>query len=275
MQKTTPDTPLSDYLDGPAADAFYFQVWGGEHLHVGIYESPEESIRLAGGRTVAHLANLVRLDADQELLDLGTAYGGGARYLSRQYGCALTCLHLTRGGFQRNERLVAAHASDQRIRLHQGNAEALPFSDNSFDIFWSTDTLYLLESPARTLQEAARVLRPGGYLVFTTPFQTDRATPKTLHPLLQTLPINGLPTLADYRKWTAAYGMREETIQEFPDQLRQHYRAVKAAIVERRDLLEEQCGIEYLAQKKEETERWIEATEQGWISWGLAVFKRS
>lgn len=51
-----------------------------------------------------------------------------------------------------------------------GRADALPFSDASFDTVVSFHVLEHTEVPERVLSEAYRVLRPGGTLLITTPF---------------------------------------------------------------------------------------------------------
>ena len=52
--------------------------------------------------------------------------------------------------------------------LHLGNAETLPFADESFDFAISEYGAALWADPARWIPEAARVLRPGGQLVYLT-----------------------------------------------------------------------------------------------------------
>jgi len=74
-----------DYYDSEDADNFYFHVWGGEDIHIGLYESPDEPIADASRRTVEHMAQRVagRLAVPgTRLIDLGAGYGGGARSLA-------------------------------------------------------------------------------------------------------------------------------------------------------------------------------------------------
>jgi SAM-dependent methyltransferase len=52
--------------------------------------------------------------------------------------------------------------------LHLGNAEQLPFPDASFDLAISEYGASLWCDPYAWIPEAARVLRPGGHLVFLT-----------------------------------------------------------------------------------------------------------
>lgn len=48
-------------------------------------------------------------------------------------------------------------------------AEDLPFSNNTFDLIYSTNVLEHVKSPKKVLLESIRVLKPGGYLQFVIP----------------------------------------------------------------------------------------------------------
>jgi SAM-dependent methyltransferase len=52
------------------------------------------------------------------------------------------------------------------FRIEKGVAEALPFTDGSFDTVLSTFTLCSVADPRQVLAEAKRVLKPGGRLLF-------------------------------------------------------------------------------------------------------------
>lgn len=83
---------------------------------------------------------------------------------------------------------------DPGVKWLTGNAEILPFVARSFDTVFCTNVLDHVESPARALAEAARVLAPDGRFVFTVdvfPYgeQRDKAHPHAftmdeLHTLL-------------------------------------------------------------------------------------------
>lgn len=59
--------------------------------------------------------------------------------------------------------LSSAGVSNAAIR--HGDAAALPFEDASADLAVLHQVLHFLEEPARAIQEAARILKPGGRLV--------------------------------------------------------------------------------------------------------------
>jgi demethylmenaquinone methyltransferase/2-methoxy-6-polyprenyl-1,4-benzoquinol methylase len=59
------------------------------------------------------------------------------------------------------ERAGRAGVGD-RIELHEGRAESLPFGDAEFDALTFTYLLRYVDDPAATLHELVRVVRPGG-----------------------------------------------------------------------------------------------------------------
>jgi SAM-dependent methyltransferase len=64
----------------------------------------------------------------------------------------------------------AALAADGiRPQLLRADGMALPFADDAFDAVVIVSALEFMDDPARCLDEAARVTRPGGRVVFVTP----------------------------------------------------------------------------------------------------------
>ena len=60
---------------------------------------------------------------------------------------------------------MLARAAERGIRAMEGVAEDLPFAGETFDHALVVTTLCFVDSPARMVAEAYRVLRPGGRLV--------------------------------------------------------------------------------------------------------------
>ena len=62
--------------------------------------------------------------------------------------------------------LTAPRDPRLNVDVQDGNAEALPFEDKSFDSIVCTFTLCSVHTPARALAEARRVLKPGGTFLY-------------------------------------------------------------------------------------------------------------
>jgi SAM-dependent methyltransferase len=68
----------------------------------------------------------------------------------------------------RVETVIAPRAAHPGIRFEEGDAEALPFAEGSFDTVVANFGIHNVPDPVRASSEARRVLRPGGRIAFTS-----------------------------------------------------------------------------------------------------------
>jgi demethylmenaquinone methyltransferase/2-methoxy-6-polyprenyl-1,4-benzoquinol methylase len=100
-----------------------------------------------------------RIDAAASDLVLDVACGTGAVALEllARYGCRVVAIDQSADMLAEARRRLG-----DRVELHEGRAEALPFEDASFDGLTFTYLLRYVDDPEATLRELARVVRPGG-----------------------------------------------------------------------------------------------------------------
>ncbi len=55
------------------------------------------------------------------------------------------------------------------VQFHKGDAERLPFADNSFDVVWSSGSIEYWPNPVAALRECRRVGKPGGQVLIVGP----------------------------------------------------------------------------------------------------------
>jgi SAM-dependent methyltransferase len=93
--------------------------------------------------------------------------GAGTGLNLRHYPAGLEELVLVEPGEPMAERIDLSRAPDGvRARVVRAPAEDLPFAAGTFDTVVSTLVLCTVSDPARAVAEVARVLRPGGRLLF-------------------------------------------------------------------------------------------------------------
>ena len=102
------------------------------------------------------------VEADPKtVLDVATGTAGVALALARDTRAQVTGIDITESMLRQGRTRVARAGADDRVRLVRGQAERLPFPDDSFDALTFTYLLRYVADPAATLRELARVLKPG------------------------------------------------------------------------------------------------------------------
>ena len=113
-----------------------------------------------------HLVHFAGVASGQALLDVGTGTGVVA-ITARRKGAKVTGLDLTPFLLtQAKENASIAGFSD--ILWQEGDAESLPFGDQSFDIVLSQFGHMFAPRPEVAISEMLRVLKPGGRIAFAT-----------------------------------------------------------------------------------------------------------
>ena len=117
--------------------------------------------------TVAgHLVRYAGVKSGQTVLDVGTGTGVVA-ITARRLGTKVTGLDLT-PALLAQARESAAVADYGDIIWQEGDAEALPFLNASFDVVLSQFGHMFAPRPDVAIAEMLRVLKPGGILTFAT-----------------------------------------------------------------------------------------------------------
>ena len=165
-----PVSRLAQYLWYPistrlmASDELVFMNWAYE-------EDPPMALPLEPSdehnRFFIQLYSRVATQVDltgKQVLEVGCGHGGGASYLVRSlHPASYTGLDLNAAGIDFCRRKHQLPGLD----FVQGNAEDLPFADESFDAVLNVESSHLYARFPLFLAEVARVLRPGGHFLYT------------------------------------------------------------------------------------------------------------
>lgn len=265
-----------DYYNSTDGDLFYREVWGGEDIHVGLYDSENESIAAASRRTVQRMVALAgALTPSSRVIDLGAGYGGSMRYIAENFGSQCVALNLSDVENDRNRQMNREAGLDDRIDVVEGDFASLDFPDASFDLAWSQEAILHSGNRDDVCAEAARVLKPGGRFVFTDPMQADAASSSSLQAIYDRLHLSSLASPAFYRSTLSASGMREIAFEERPDQLARHYERVREVLIDKAESLREKgMNDDYIERMKSGLAHWVEGGRKGLLTWGIFVFEK-
>jgi ubiquinone/menaquinone biosynthesis C-methylase UbiE len=99
-----------------------------------------------------------------DVLEVGCGRGGGASYIMRYLQPKSMV------GVDISEKAIAfctRYHSVKGLSFFQGDAESLPFDENTFDVILNVESSLCYGSMERFLCQVFRVLRPNGYFLFT------------------------------------------------------------------------------------------------------------
>lgn len=258
-----------DYYNSEDADNFYYHVWGGNDIHIGLYNSPTEEIDPASRRTVERMAGKLEIGPETRILDIGAGYGGAARHLARTYGCKVSCLNLSEVENQRNIEFNRAEGLDQLIEVVDGSFEDIPFQDNAFDVVWSQDAILHSGDRERVLEEVVRVLKPRGEFIFTDPMASDTARKQDLGPILDRLHLDTLGSPGFYRRELNRLGLQTIDFEDLSEYLPMHYGRVLEVLESLEGELADRISEDYRTRMKTGLRNWVSAGRSGNLAWGI------
>jgi ubiquinone/menaquinone biosynthesis C-methylase UbiE len=162
------ETATEQYYD--AQDEIYRVVWDDEgSVHWGVFdESTGDDFLKAGTNLNRIMIKEGKIGSDARVLDIGCGNGTTAIWLCKDQDCHVTGVDLSGVRTQNAVDDRARQADDVQARLHfeMASATELPFADGSFSRIWSQACYYHVPDKDSVLNEAYRVLEPGGIMVF-------------------------------------------------------------------------------------------------------------
>jgi SAM-dependent methyltransferase len=145
----------------------------GRHVHWGYWKNPQvatgtvEDFAAAAERLSKEVYTIAGAKAGQRILDAGCGFGGTIASLNETFDSVnLTGLNIDPRQLSRAREKVRPR-SGNKIDFIEGNACAMPFPNESFDMVLAIECIFHFSSRSEFFAEARRVLKPGGTLAIT------------------------------------------------------------------------------------------------------------
>jgi ubiquinone/menaquinone biosynthesis C-methylase UbiE len=153
------------YLAGYQIADWRFMNYGYEPIdaaeHRVVLEAPDEADRYSI-QLYDRVARAIPL-AGRDVLEVGCGRGGGSSFVQRYHHPR----HMTGVDYSHKAvRICKRQYQAQGLSFVQGDAEALPFGDESFDAVLNVESSHCYGSVPAFLTQVRRVLRPGGHFSF-------------------------------------------------------------------------------------------------------------
>ncbi len=152
----------------------YDDLWNVDGIEQWL--ASEERLQPRSPSSLFELVAEIGLDATTPILDAGCGQGNYAVELVKRFGSPVAALDPVESNITSARQTAADHNLADRISVHSGEMETLPFADDHFALVWCRSVIVHLPDLHPVFQECSRVLRPGGYVMLQTGYATDEMT---------------------------------------------------------------------------------------------------
>jgi ubiquinone/menaquinone biosynthesis C-methylase UbiE len=123
--------------------------------------APYDEFHIGGWHATGHLFARMEPQADMRILDIGSGLGGAARYCADMAGAHVTGIDLSRDYVDTAQALSFLTGLSERTDFRVGDAAALPFEKQAFDMAYTIHVAMNIEDKAAFYKSVHRVLKPG------------------------------------------------------------------------------------------------------------------
>ncbi len=164
--------------DKPASQIVDYYGANYDHLVTPIYreirrQTFDEDLHQTGWLTAKELQQFITwldLKPDASILDVGSGAGGPTIRVAQITGCHALGIDIHERAVTVAKAMADKHGLSKRVHFEQVDASRqLPYAAAAFDAIISIDAVNHLPGRAEMLIEWARILKPGGKILFTDP----------------------------------------------------------------------------------------------------------
>ena len=191
---------VQDVYDGPGG--LLWEAVMSEQIHSGKDEVTDR------------MAVAVGLKPGVYVLDVCSALGAPARHIAKKYGVKVTGLDFTKTMLTKAVERTKAAGLDSLITYIEGNAMDMPFKKETFDVVWGQEAWCYVTDKDQLMAEAARVLKPGGKIIFTDWVITGKVEEPLLAKLYESMAFPYMETLQGWADLMKRYGFENIRIED-------------------------------------------------------------
>mmetsp|Transcript_9573 Transcript_9573/g.18050 ORF Transcript_9573/g.18050 Transcript_9573/m.18050 type:complete len:614 (+) Transcript_9573:319-2160(+) len=283
---TASEETSQNYYDSEDAFKFYTIVWGGDNIHIGLYDETTDvghndlakQVRLASERILDVLCSKVShsLVKGANVMDMGSALGGCSRYIAQNYGCNVLGIDLSKKECRVNAQKTTRAGLDHLVKVRCASFTTTLEPSTSYDVILSEDS-FLHAGPYRadTVKEAARLLKPGGYFCFTDIMEADEVDKKALAPIYNRIHLSSMGSVAFYKAEAKKHGLEFVEFHNLTEHLVKHYSTVQKVLLQKKaELIKQNVNPRYIENMDKGLNYWVDGGNAGLLNYGILIFKK-
>ncbi len=150
------------------AEASYIDGWDLNNslaMHYGYKDATTKTFGETLRRMNMVLATEANIKPTDLVLDAGCGIGGSSIYLARKIGCSCVGISLSEAQVEKANRIAITFKKSNTVDFKVMSYMQTSFADASFDVVWGLESICYAENKKQFIQEAFRLLKPGGRLI--------------------------------------------------------------------------------------------------------------
>jgi len=251
--------------------ALLTSCWG-EHLHMGLFETPDEALAPATERACATMADDAGIGQDSVVCEVACGIGGSSRYLARR-GARIMASNISPEQVATANALNAQAGLGALIETREADYHDLPYGDGWADVYWNVEALLYTDDKKRVLQEGARMLKPGGRMIVSDLTMDETTPPAEAQDLADRVGAHHYWPVARYDALVADLGYRVERRAVLSQFVEPTFARVTADMLANRETFAARVGAAPVEAACTRLEMQRRFGEMGWLGWYYTVLQ--
>ena len=244
----TEEQITQNYYSDKNTTQFYLNLWGGDSIHIGIYN---ETYKYKQSQSKKNKLKEIKLAIDNKknvmlkfllmymndkcnkyyIADFGSGYGGTSRFLysklSQLHKISIDCFDISEDNCIINTQKNILQNCD--IPVYNMSFLNIPFTKN-YNCIYSEDAFIHINDRSSIFKEVNSKLLKGGVLIFSDIILTEQCNHDEIQEVYDRVGITNLETHYSYVKFGADNGLKYVNSLEYKTSMLHHYKNIRDVV---------------------------------------------